>query len=327
MARERAARRRPRTRALGDHARWMAFAAPYGALVLTLSARGYERKGHIGTACALCVSALVLPYWRAWCGRPVFAFYGLALGRYRRKRGDGAFERETTATFAEAVRDNAPAFARELASFVRGACEGKGELSGVGGDVADARQPSEKMRDAGWGTIPLHDATLDAPSRLAARCFPSTSAVVASVGGFNGKIWVLSPGAGGASSATGRVTTGLSDGYWRAHVVLARDAGLHGKAAGLRSGDETRALEVGSVHVVNDYHPSAFWNVSRDAGVVLLSFDVARPELESCRAALVESRARLTRAFGATSEEYNGDVTFMAYLWRAFSLTLISNLS
>ena len=89
MARERAARRRPRTRALGDHARWMAFAAPYGALVLTLSARGYERKGHIGTACALCVSALVLPYWRAWCGRPVFAFYGLALGRYRRKRGDG----------------------------------------------------------------------------------------------------------------------------------------------------------------------------------------------------------------------------------------------
>ena len=184
MARERAARRRPRTRALGDHARWMAFAAPYGALVLTLSARGYELKGHIGTAWALCVSALVLPYWRAWCGRPVFAFYGLALGRYRRKRGDGAFERETTATFAEAVRDNAPAFARELASFVRGACEGKGELSGVGGDVADARQPSEKMRDAGWGTIPLHDATLDAPSRLAARCFPSTSAVVASVGGF-----------------------------------------------------------------------------------------------------------------------------------------------
>jgi hypothetical protein len=110
-------------------------------------------------------------------------------------------------------------------------------------------------------------------------------------------------------------------------VVLARDAGLHGKAAGLRSGDETRALELGSVHIVNDYHPSAFWNVSRDAGVVLLSFDVARPELDSCRAALVESRARLTRAFGATSEEYEGDVTFMAYLWRAFSLTLISNLS
>jgi uncharacterized heparinase superfamily protein len=56
-------------------------------------------------------------------------------------------------------------------------------------------------------------------------------------------------------------------------------------------------LELGSVHIVNDYHSSAFWNVSRDAGVVLLSFDVVRPEYEFCRAALVDSRARLTRAF------------------------------
>ena len=27
------------------------------------------------------------------------------------------------------------------------------------------------------------------------------------------------------------------------------------------------------MHIVNDFHPSAFWNVSRDSGVVLLSFD------------------------------------------------------
>jgi len=173
----------------------------------------------------------------------------------------------------------------------------------------------------------LHDETLDAPNRLAKRCFPSTSAAVASVGGFNGKIWLLSPGAGGASSITGRVTSGLSDGYWRVHVVLARDAGLHGKAAGLRSGDDTRPLDLGSVHIVNDFHPSAFWNVSRDAGLVLLSFDVATPQHESCRAALVETRARLTRAFGATSDEYGGDANLIAYMWRVFSLTLISNLS
>lgn len=173
----------------------------------------------------------------------------------------------------------------------------------------------------------MHDETLDAASRLAMRCFPNATAAMSSVGGFNGKIWVLRPGAGGATSVTGRVTTGLSDGYWRAHVVLARDAGLHGKAAGLRSGDETRELEMGSIHIVNDFHPSAFWNVSRDAGLVLLSFDVATPEYESCRSALVETRARLTRAFGATSDDYGAESNLIAYMWRVFSLTLISNLS
>ena len=320
-------------RALGDHARWVAFIAPYGALCATLVSHGFQKLRHAGVVYALVACVLTLPFWRAWCGRPVFAFYGLALRRYWRKCEIGAFEEEEkSAAVAEALRDNAPAFTRELAAFVRGVCESResderGDGAVAGAVDSDARQPSEKMRDAGWVSIPLHDATLDSPSRLAAKCFPSTSSVVASVGGFNGKVWVLRPGAGGASSATGRVTTGLSDGYWRAHVVLARDAGLHGKAAGLRSGDETRALELGSVHIVNDFHPSAFWNVSRDSGVVLLSFDVVRPEREKCRAAIVETRARLTRAFGNTAEEYSGDVNFIAYVWRVFSLTFLSNLS
>lgn len=319
-------------RSLGDHARWMGFIAPYGAFCIALVSHGFQASGYAGAVYAACVATCALPFWRAFCGRPVFAFYGLVLRRYRKKQGLGAFEREEdgVAEFAEALAEHAPAFTRELVAFVQATC-GNGDeyamTTTTMNGASDSRQPSEKMRDAGWSAIPLHDATLDAPNKLAAKCFPSTSAVVSSIGGFNGKIWVLGPGAGGSSSAAGRMTTGLADGYWRAHVVLARDSGLHGKAAGVRAADETRELELGSVHIVNDYHSSAFWNVSRDAGVVLLSFDVVRPEYEFCRAALVDSRARLTRAFGATSDEYDGDASFVAYLWRCFSLTLISNLS
>ena len=325
----RAVTRRRAHRALGDRARWLAFAAPLAGALATCARMGFRARGTGGAALGCVTCALALPFWRALCGRPTFAFYGLALRRYRARAGGGAFEDEggRAATLAEAMRDAAAALSRELAAFVRNACEGVDGGGGRGGRLGEERQPSEKLRDAGWGTIPLHDETLDAPSRLATRCFPSASAAVASVGGFNGKIWVLSPGAGGASSVTGRVTSGLSDGYWRVHVVLARDAGLHGKAAGLRSGDDTRSLELGSVHIVNDFHPNAFWNVSRDSGLVLLSFDVATPEHESCRAALVETRARLTRAFGATSDDYGGDANLIAYVWRVFSLTLISNLS
>jgi hypothetical protein len=182
------------------------------------------------------------------------------------------------------------------------------------------------MRDGGWASIALHDATLDSPNRLAARCFPNTIRAMSALGGFNGKIWVLGPGAGGATSATSRVATGLADGYWRVHVVLVRDAGLHGKAAGLKAGDETRALDLGSVHIVNDFHPRAFWNVSRDSGAILLSFDVVRPEHASCRAALVDARARLTQAFGA-ARSADDEANVIAYLWRTFSLTLLCNLS
>lgn len=311
---------------MGERCGWLAFAAPAIALATTMMRHGWRRNGFVGATLATLACAMALPFWRALRGRPVFAFYGIALRRYRRRTGTRAFEEATgrAATLTEALRDAAPALAKELASFVRNVCEG---VEGGGEGKMGDRQPSERLRDAGWGWIPLHDETLDAASRLAMRCFPNATAAMSSVGGFNGKIWVLRPGAGGAASVTGRVTTGLSDGYWRAHVVLARDAGLHGKAAGLRSGDETRELEMGSIHIVNDFHPSAFWNVSRDAGLVLLSFDVATPEYESCRSALVETRARLTRAFGATSDDYGAESNLIAYMWRVFSLTLISNLS
>ena len=116
---------RPR-RALGDHARWVAFIAPYGALCATLVSHGFQKLRHAGVVYALVACVLTLPFWRAWCGRPVFAFYGLALRRYWRKCEIGAFEEEEkSAAVAEALRDNAPAFTRELAAFVRGVCESR----------------------------------------------------------------------------------------------------------------------------------------------------------------------------------------------------------
>jgi hypothetical protein len=326
------ARTRSRTATLGDRARYVGFLAPYVAFVAHIVRVGFELDQRRGAALACAVALGALPFWRAFCGRPVFAFYGLVLRRYRRKRGFAAFERvddgSTASRCAKALRESAPMFTKELASFVNAVCVAGGNTnSSTSGDGReDARQPSEKMRDGGWSFIALHDATLDAPNRLAARCFPNTIRAMSALGGFNGKIWVLGPGAGGAESATSRVATGLADGYWRVHVVLARDAGLHGKSAGLKAGDETRALDLGSVHIVNDFHPRAFWNVSRDSGAVLLSFDVVRPENASCRAALVDARARLTQAFGA-ARSADDEASIVAYLWRTFSLTLLCNLS
>lgn len=183
------------------------------------------------------------------------------------------------------------------------------------------------MWDVGWGMISLYDATFDASSRLAARCFLSMFVVVVLVGGFNGKIWVLSFGVGGVLSVMGCVMMGFSDGYWRAYVVLVRDAGLYGKVVGLCLGDEMCVFEVGFVYVVNDYYLSVFWNVFRDVGVVLFSFDVARLEFDFCRAVFVELCVRFICVFGVMLEEYNGDVIFMVYLWCVFLFILISNFS
>ena len=306
---------------------WCAFAL-YAHVALA------RALGVVGVVEAAFVSVAALPFWRALCRRPAFQPLAALLRRFHAKRrlhpfeetreddtrGDGeplGFRLDWRVGFEKRVPDAQA----ELAAFV--AEHARGDAPREASETTRVRDPASRLVASGFRVFPLCDETLVAPNAAAARHFPATCAAVRAAGGFGARLWVLSP----ETNHAGARTRGVSDGYWRAHVVLARDAGLHGKAAGLRSGDETRALEVGSVHVVNDYHPSAFWNVSRDAGVVLLSFDVARPELDSCRAALVESRARLTRAFGATSEEYNGDVTFMAYLWRAFSLTLISNLS
>ena len=52
-------------------------------------------------------------------------------------------------------------------------------------------------RDAGWVSFRCTMRRSIPPSRLAAKCFPSTSSVVASVGGFNGE-------GVGASSGRGR---------------------------------------------------------------------------------------------------------------------------
>jgi len=313
---------------IGDYARYVAFVAPaLGAFAKALaSARARLGREGIVVACACAICAL--PFWRAFCGRPVFGFYGAVLRRYRGKMRAEAFEGEGEGSSAEAIGKAMRASSRALSEEVRAFVDARWrEVNALGeGEVEGEGETSEKMRASGWETIALHDGTLETANRLAARCFPQAIRAMSVVGGFNGKIWVLWPGAEGSAGATGRVTTGLADGYWRVHVVLARDAGLHGKAAGLKAGDETRELDVGSVHIVNDFHPRAFWNVSRNSGVVLLSFDVVRPEHTFCRAAFVDARARLTRAFGA-ARSADDEANVMAYLWRTFSLTLWCNLS
>jgi hypothetical protein len=141
----------------------MGFIAPYGAFCIALVSHGFQASGYAGAVYAACVATCALPFWRAFCGRPVFAFYGLVLRRYRKKQGLGAFEREEdgVAAFAEALAEHAPAFTRELVAFVQATCgNGDEDVMTTMNGASDSRQPSEKMRDAGWSAIPLHDATL-----------------------------------------------------------------------------------------------------------------------------------------------------------------------
>ena len=131
--------------------------------------------------------------------------------------------------------------------------------------AAARRCPALRMRRSGLDALPLCDGTLTRPNAMAARHFPETLAAVAAAGGFQPTLWTLSPD-DPATRASARPTTGTSDGYWRAHVILAADESPAGdgegyavdaetlrESAGVWVEGETRAVEVGRVLVVNDH--------------------------------------------------------------------------
>ena len=127
------------------------------------------------------------------------------------------------------------------------------------------RDPASRLAAAGLEVFPLCDETLRRPNAAAARHFPATCAAVRAAGGFGARLWVLSPDT--KMSRTHRevgFSRGVSDGYWRAHVVLDADEAetdttfsfaertTLGDFAGIRAGDEIRRAEIGDLIVVND---------------------------------------------------------------------------
>jgi hypothetical protein len=126
------------------------------------------------------------------------------------------------------------------------------------------RDPATRLAAAGLEVFPLCDETLRRPNAAAARHFPATCAAVRAAGGFGARLWVLSPDTK-VSRAHREVgfSRGVSDGYWRAHVVLDADEAetetfsfaertTLGDFAGIRAGDEIRRAEIGDLIVVND---------------------------------------------------------------------------
>ena len=83
------------------------------------------------------------------------------------------------------------------------------------------RDPASRLAAAGLGVFPLCDETLVRPNAAAARHFPATCAAVRAAGGFGARLWVLSPDTNRTHLAG--FSRGVSDGYWRAHVVLDAD--------------------------------------------------------------------------------------------------------
>ena len=69
-------------------------------------------------------------------------------------------------------------------------------------------------------------------------------------------------------------------------------------------------------------HRRCFYNRNPESGggVVVLSFDVIRPEHVSCRSSVIRHRSLMLRAF----EGQQGGA--WRHLWRSFSLSLLSNL-
>ena len=151
------------------------------------------------------------------------------------------------------------------------------------------RDPASRLAAAGLGVFPLCDETLVRPNAAAARHFPATCAAVRAAGGFGARLWVLRPDTNRTPLAG--FSRGVSDGYWRAHVVLDADEAeaeteeeetfsftlnreknaasdvsdavfpsrgasffekTLGDFAGIRAGDETRRAEIGDLIVVND---------------------------------------------------------------------------
>ena len=219
------------------------------------------------------------------------------------------------------------------------------------------RLSSQRLLATGSDIVPLCDDTLERPTAVAALHFPRTVAAVASVGGFHAKLWRLAP-----DKSPPRPVCGLSDGYWRVHVVVSVDedevdrstaggeedtltaasAGLGGRKGGgagigIHVNGEDRSMnKAGAVYVVNDFHPRFFYNSYPDGGggAVVLSFDVVRPEYASSRSSLLQHRTAVLRVFRGSGTEGgtgDGNVGGGGGMWRqlctSFSLSLLSNLT
>jgi hypothetical protein len=309
-------RREPnRETQLGDALQWLAFLVPWCAFALYAHVALAKKLGVVGVLEASCVSVAALPFWRAACRRPAFQPLAALLARFHAKRRLRPFE-ETIAEARVSSKDwrvgfekSVPDARAELAAFVatlsREEEETRDERRGF--PASDARRaptrdvdglprrrrgessdgpsddPASRLAAAGFRVFPLCDASLVKPNAAAARHFPATCAAVRAAGGFGARLWVLSP----ETNHAGARTRGVSDGYWRAHVVLdadeaevddayaTRDAARGdgdadsdvgesretlGDFAGIRVGDETRRVEIGAPIVVNDAFERAWFH-------------------------------------------------------------------
>jgi hypothetical protein len=324
-------RREPnRETQLGDALQWLAFLVPWCAFALYAHVALARKLGVVGVLEASCVCVAALPFWRAACRRPAFQPLAALLARFHAKRRLRPFEETRAEARARAgarltdwrvgFEKSVPDARAELAAFVatlsREEEETRDERRGFpasdarlaptrdvnglprrrrressdGESARDrARDPASRLAAAGFRVFPLCDASLVKPNAAAARHFPATCAAVRAAGGFGARLWVLSP----ETNHAGARTRGVSDGYWRAHVVLdadeaevddasaTRDAAREklgdgdsdvgesretlGDFAGIRVGDETRGVEIGEPIVVNDAFERAWFHENRRA--------------------------------------------------------------
>ena len=296
----------------GEAARWLAFVAPYAAFASYVHAALSIKHGVLGFLEAFAVSLWTLPFWRAAHARPVFLPLTPLLARHHAKLRLPAFE-DTSAegvaadpnlAWVRVVEANVATFQAELAAFVdsqtvripsrRDDDDDDDASSARGDDDSSPSRPALRMHRSGLDSLPLCDVGLVRANAMARRHFPETAAIVASVGGFAARLWVLAPSSGGVGEEwrlpprdddgtrrenDGEFLPGVSDGYWRVHATLAADesaaAGVESESeakkmpnpaaealrrrARLRVGDAPpRGVEVGNVWVVNDLHRRAW---------------------------------------------------------------------
>ena len=298
----------------GEAARWLAFVAPYAAFASYVHAALSIKHGVLGFLEAFAVSLWTLPFWRAAHARPVFLPLTPLLARHHAKLRLPAFE-DTSAegvaadpnlAWVRVVEANVATFQAELAAFVdsqtvripspRDDDDDDDASSAQGDDDSSPSRPALRMRRSGLDSLPLCDVGLVRANAMARRHFPETAAIVASVGGFAARLWVLAPSSSGGVGEEwrlpprdddgtrrendGEFLPGVSDGYWRVHATLAADESAAAKAseseseakkmsnpaaealrrrARLRVGDAPpRGVEVGNVWVVNDLHRRAW---------------------------------------------------------------------
>jgi len=257
------ANRHTPTTQLGDALQWLAFLVPWCAFALYAHVALALRLGFVGLVEASCVSVASLPFWRAACRRPAFQPLAALLRRFHAKRNlrpfeeiresDGrketqkhdwrvAFEKRVPDAQAELAaftleHAGAPeprrAFFREDALFPRSGRDassrdedfsrGRRGIKTSNDETSEliVRDPASRLAAAGLGVFPLCDETLVRPNAAAARHFPATCAAVRAAGGFGARLWVLSPDTNRTHLAG--FSRGVSDGYWRAHVVLDAD--------------------------------------------------------------------------------------------------------